>query len=209
MYKAVIFDFDGTIANTQAAVLRIFDEFAVNNDLPRINESYIEELRNKGARELFKELNISPLKLIQLTKYVHDNLRDQMKNVEPMEGIVDVLLQLKKRQLKLGIVTSNAVENVKLFLQQHQITSIDFVHSERKLFGKSRSIKKALKQQQLQHTEAIYVGDEVRDIEAAREVPMDVIAVAWGLNTKERLHKAAPDYLIDHPAEILTLIEST
>jgi phosphoglycolate phosphatase-like HAD superfamily hydrolase len=53
---------------------------------------------------------------------------------------------------------------------------------------------------------AVYVGDEVRDIVAARKAGVDVAAVSWGYNTREVLAKHEPDYLIERPELLPTLL---
>ena len=84
---------------------------------------------------------------------------------------------------------------------------IDEIFGDVGLFGKAASITKALKKINIPKAESIYIGDEVRDIEASKKVGIKVVAVDWGFNTKNRLKKANPDYLISKPQEIMKLIK--
>lgn len=55
--------------------------------------------------------------------------------------------------------------------------------------------------------ETIYVGDETRDIEAARKTNIEIIAVSWGYNSKQLLEKQKPDFLIDKPRQLVDILE--
>jgi phosphoglycolate phosphatase len=52
----------------------------------------------------------------------------------------------------------------------------------------------------------IYVGDETRDIEAARKIQIQVIAVSWGFNSREVLAEQKPDFLISHPSQLIEVV---
>ena len=82
----------------------------------------------------------------------------------------------------------------------------DFIYSGTILFGKSKAINKFLKQENIKPEAVIYVGDEIRDIEAARRSEIKVIAVSWGFNSEQVLAELHPDYLIQNPAELIDAI---
>jgi phosphoglycolate phosphatase len=71
---------------------------------------------------------------------------------------------------------------------------------------RQRVLTQVLKKQKIDKTEAIYVGDEIRDIEAAQKVGMKIISVTWGFNAKESLQKFHPDALADTPDEFLHFV---
>jgi phosphoglycolate phosphatase-like HAD superfamily hydrolase len=56
--------------------------------------------------------------------------------------------------------------------------------------------------------EVIYVGDEIRDIEAAKRSKIPVISVTWGFNGTAILQQYQPDYLVHKPQEIIQLLVS-
>ena len=203
MHHVVIFDFDGTIANTIDLLIRLFNEIAPKYNLQNIKDSEKETLRNSSATELIKIYKISPWKLIGLVKDLRSKLKLDIQNVAITNGLKDVFEKLGKHDVELGIVTSNSRENVQLFLKKWNINSINFIHTENNLFGKARVLNNLIKKQGLKKKEVIYVGDEVRDIEAAQKVGIKIIAVTWGFNSEKRLKKAKPTYLISEPKEII------
>ncbi|MDE1866773.1 MAG: HAD hydrolase-like protein, partial [Thaumarchaeota archaeon] len=82
----------------------------------------------------------------------------------------------------------------------------DFVYTGRAVYGKARLLKKLMKEKTIPHKDPIYVGDEIRDVEAAKKAGIRVIGVAWGYNTKAALQKANPDYIVEKPEELQEII---
>ncbi|MGA1474197.1 MAG: HAD hydrolase-like protein [Prochlorothrix sp.] len=76
------------------------------------------------------------------------------------------------------------------------------------ILGKQRVLKRLVRRQGWAAEQVCYVGDEVRDVEAARGAGVRSIAVTWGFNTTAVLNRANPDYLIDHPAELIEIAQS-
>lgn len=73
--------------------------------------------------------------------------------------------------------------------------------------GKPRFLRRYLNQKQWIPQEVLYVGDETRDIDAARKAQVPVVAVSWGFNTYSTLARQNPDYLIEDPEELLLLCQ--
>jgi len=202
MIKTVIFDFDGTVADTMKLLIKLFNEVAENYKLPNIKPDDVDVLRNMSAKELMNKLKLPPLKIMKLIGEIQFKLKNNISEIRAFEGIAEMFKKLALNGVQIGIVTSNTVENVRLFLNKNLITEVDFVHGEKNLFGKGQVIKKLIKRLKLLSDEVVYVGDEVRDIEAARYAGVKVISVTWGFNSKKRLIQAKPDILINSPNEI-------
>jgi len=205
--KLLIFDFDGTIAHTLELILAFFNEVAPEYHLPQIAQSDIPTLRNASAAEILQRYPLSPLQLLRLTSHIHSQLKAQIMNASVVDGMPELFSQLKKKDMTVGIVTSNSTENVEIFLQQNGIQDIDFIHSEKNMFGKANVLKKVVRQQKIGNNECLYVGDEVRDIEAAHQAGIGSIAVTWGFNTAARLQQAGPEYIVDKPEEIAAILK--
>ena len=74
------------------------------------------------------------------------------------------------------------------------------------MFSKHKVLRKFLQKNFLTPEEVIYVGDETRDIEAAKKIKMKAIAVSWGFNSKEALAAQNPEFLIHKPNELIDVI---
>ncbi len=201
----LIFDFDGTLAQTFEAILEILRPMSKDFGLDAISEKDIKEFREKGARWMIKEFKIPLIKILKIGKKVRKDLYKDIANLSSFVGLKEVLRELKKRKYGLGILTSNSKDNVKRFLQKNDLDFFEFIYSDSSLFGKDKVLKKLLKTFNLKPEEVVYFGDEIRDVQAALKLNIKMVAVSWGFNTKKALKKYKPTYLIEKPTEILTL----
>ena len=118
----------------------------------------------------------------------------------------EVITQLIAHAYSLSIVTSNTKEAVTEFLTKQQLNYFDHIYSDKSLFGKHVVLDNFIKKHSINRDEAIYIGDEIRDIEAAHKAHLKIIAVTWGFNSKAGLVKYHPDYLIDSPQELFATL---
>ena len=145
MKKVVIFDFDGTIADTFGIFVQIANRLSTKFGYNSIKKSDIARLRSKKGQEVLKDLGISFIKLPFVVKKYRSEVNKEIKNAHPIKGIRETLVNLKKRKYTLGILTSNSLANVNIFLKKHKLDMFDFVHSEKNIFGKPHALKQLLK----------------------------------------------------------------
>ncbi len=207
--KAVIFDFDGTIADTYQAIVDITNSLASEFGYKSLSQEEISFLKNLSSREIIKQSEISLFKLPFLVKRVQKELGKQIQELTPIPGMTQVLQELKNQDYILGIVTSNIENNVIAFLQKNELYNyFDFIRSGTTIFGKHRIINKLIKKHSLSNKEVIYVGDETRDIRSARKSNVGIIAAGWGFNSVQILAEHNPDFLALNPGELLQTINT-
>ncbi len=200
--KVIIFDFDGTLADT----FPVFVEFARGEGLDCGPEE-TEDLRNLSIRDVIAKLRIPTWKIPFLTAKFHGYFKKASPRVPLFKGIVDVIRDLRESGRILAIVTSNSRSNVENLLNRDGIRDcFDIIHSERSLFGKARPLRNIMRQLRALPNDAWYVGDEVRDVEAAREAGMQSLAVSWGFNSEAVLRASHPDSLAFEPSELSSLL---
>ena len=143
-----------------------------------------------------------PFVLLHAKKLLHH----QITEVKPCrENMMQVLIRLKaERNIKIGIITTNSKKNVEAFLRQNNMDFFDVIISS-SLFGKAAKLKKVLRKQDLDRAEIAYVGDEIRDIDAAKKLDIDIISVTWGYNSPESLKMRNPDHMIDNMEDLLKI----
>jgi len=184
--KVIIFDFDGTIADTLDAIVNISNRLAADFGYKQTSLEEIAQLKNLNSREIIKQSGISIFKVPFLIRKVKAELNKEIQKLKPIPGIKEALVELKAQGNRVLILTSNSKENVIFFLEENQMQDLfDFIYSGATLFGKSKIINNILKQENLDYEQLFYVGDETRDIEAARRSYIKAIAVSWGFNSKE------------------------
>lgn len=125
-----------------------------------------------------------------------------MESIQPFAGIPDALDELRSMGFVIGLLTSNSRENVEVFLRNHNLPPFDFVSPSSRLFGKAHDLQKILRKRRVQAADVFYIGDECRDLEAARDVGIPALGVTWGFNTAEALAEFRPAALLEEPLEI-------
>lgn len=206
MTKEIIFDFDGTIADSFGVIMDIFYKNKADLGFENFGEKEIKIYRQRGVKFLLTKNKISFLKVAKILKLGKEQMEEKIGGIKAFDGIKSVLGELKKRGLVLGIMSTNSQKNIKKFLKKNNISEFDYVIGKGGLFGKSRILKNVLKERNLNTDKVLYVGDEVRDIEACHKLGIKIISVTWGFNDKKLLKKNKPDFLIDKPKEILKLV---
>jgi len=207
--SVIIFDFDGTLADTLEAIVAITNRLALEFGYKTVNSEEVKKLQNLSSQEIIRYSQIPLLKLPFLVRRVKSELKQEIHHLRPIHGIKEALLALRQDGHQLGIVTSNTEANVLTFLQHHGLHELfEFVHSGSSLFGKNKVLKRLLSQKQINTDAVLYVGDETRDIEAAKQVKIKSVAVSWGFNSRQALAKQNPDFLIGQPHELLAIAQS-
>lgn len=207
--KTLIFDFDGTIADSISTGLEIANSLADEFKYKKVDKSELPHYRGLSSREIIRELGISYFRLPFLVRRLRKAMRERLGELLPFDGIQEELSLLKKKGFNMGILTSNSKENVTQFLTNNEWEQyFRFVDSGVKLFQKSKAIKSILKKQGLNKSQVMLIGDESRDIEAARKCGIFITAVSWGFHTRDLLKSCNPDFLIDNPSEISVVLES-
>ncbi len=205
--NTVIFDFDGTLADTFTYILLVFKELAEEYDI-NIEGVDVEAMRSLSVLQLLSYFHIPLYKLPFIVLEGQKRMKRYAPKIKPIKGIPEVLKELKKRNYRMGILTSNSVENVDEFLKRYKLDSyFDFLLSQNNLFGKDRSLRSIMKKYKIVKDEAIYVGDEIRDLDACHTIDIDVIAVGWGFNTPAILKTLKPTFLADTPEQLLTILK--
>jgi HAD superfamily hydrolase (TIGR01549 family) len=203
----IIFDFDGTIADTLDLGIEIFNRIAPEyNSLP-VGPEEREQFRTKKPQELFEIYGVSRLKLLTLMLRIRKEMRRHVSETKPFTGMDAALREISNAGYRMGILTSNSVENVRKFLEINNLTTLfDFIYSGRSFLGKEKLIRKLLIHEKLSKGRVVYVGDETRDIEASRAAGIPVIAVSWGLNSRDLLASLAPDQIADKPEDLTACV---
>jgi phosphoglycolate phosphatase len=205
-FGTLIFDFDGTIADTLSAIIRLVNEHASEFNIKPLGDKDVEELRGMSNIDIIKRYRIPLIKVPYMVLHGQKELNQRIDEMTLFPGIKDLVLGLKNLGFRLGILTSNSRENVQKFLRAQTLEVFDFIHAEQNFFGKNWALLHLLKKHGLKKDEVLYVGDEVRDIEACQKVGVPVVAVSWGFHRRHLLAAKKPTYLVDAASEIMAIV---
>jgi HAD superfamily hydrolase (TIGR01549 family) len=203
----LIFDFDGTIADTFHCLLRIGNRLSKEFHFKEIDPDEVEDMKDMNVQQTIHHLKIPLLKIPMIVAKAKNELHKEIESVEPIEGLKEVLLQIKALGHKMGILTSNSSKNVAGFLKNNELNLFDFIYTTSKIWSKNWGLQSLIHENGLDSSEIIYVGDETRDIEAAKKAGIRSAAVTWGYNSHKALESHHPDYLLHTPEELLTLFD--
>jgi phosphoglycolate phosphatase len=201
-YRLLLWDFDGTLADTFELAWQTYNTLAEQYGWKPIEDAHA--LRGLTARAFLKRQKISLMQLPALVKQFLRAERKHMGSVKVFVGLPEVLHGLRGQGRRMGVLSSNSGENIRTCLKANGLLDVfDFVVGYPRLFGKARAIRKLLRREGAHKSEWLYVGDEVRDVLAAKKAGLDVAAVTWGFQTAELLRQYKPEYLITEPGKML------
>jgi phosphoglycolate phosphatase len=205
--SAIIFDFDGTIADSFDLVLDLFYEITKH---PRFTPERIAEFRSTPSlRKAAKAVNITPRQVPLLLIKGRVRMGKRLNEVKPFRGIEPVLRSLHKDGHLLLVISSNSQHNVEAFLNSHGLTGyFDAIYGGVGLLGKASALRRVIRQNKIDHLNCFYVGDEVRDVLAAKHAHVRSIAVGWGYNDVSILRASEPLAVADRPSDLLTIFGS-
>lgn len=203
--STIIFDFDGTIADSFDYVA---DFLAHEAGINQLTEYQRDELRHMSMRGMVRHLQYPAWKLPVLYFKGRRVMSRHIKNIEPFEGIPEVIRKLHAEGHELFIVTSNSLRNVHEFLHHNDLhTYFLKVVASVSVFGKAGALRSLLEEQKLSIEGSVYIGDELRDIQAAESIKLKVIAVTWGFARVVDLEAAKPLAMISNPADLIKTLE--
>ncbi|MEM9226478.1 MAG: HAD-IA family hydrolase [Verrucomicrobiota bacterium] len=205
--SCLVFDFDGTLADTFNLAWEIFNELSSVYGYRKIDKEDLAKARDMTMAQFIKAFRISRLKIPKMLKEGKRRLAHRIEDISPIEGIQEVLPQLREQYPTLGILTSNSKQNVSSFLKQHDLDFFDFISTVPKLSGKAKSLRAIMRTYTLDPVEVIYVGDESRDMKAALKAGVHGAGVMWGFNSEKALRLYTPKWLIKEPKKLLSLRE--
>jgi phosphoglycolate phosphatase len=202
----LIFDFDGTLIDSFYDATTKFNRIADKFNLRKVDASEIHLLRDLSSSALIKYLQIPLYKLPQIIYQARKDMRHDLLSLTSFTNLPEVLQKLHQAGHSLGILTSNSAENVSDWLAHNKLQHIfSFLHSESSYFGKKRILKKIIRAYNIDKSHAYYVGDETRDIDAAKDNHIYSVAVTWGFNSEAALLQHHPDFIVSTPNDFLSL----
>ncbi|KGR85639.1 MULTISPECIES: HAD-IA family hydrolase [Lysinibacillus] len=204
--KHIIFDFDGTLADSTAVFASAWNTLAQKYKFKGIELKEIDTLKKLSISERSKLFDFPMYKLPMILPQFYKLYRQSLNDVHLFEGMKEVLIEIDKRGYKILIISSNSKENILEFLKMNGIHCVADVLCSNRIFGKDKVMKKFLKEANVDSSDVVYIGDEQRDIVACKKAGVPIIWVEWGYDAKEVVQNDEPEYSVTTPQEILEII---
>lgn len=198
--KSIIFDLDGTIADSLSAGIAVLNEMKII-DRTVTREDY-EKTKNLTIKDIFKEFGVPMWRAPQLAVKGRIAIAKRISEIPFFEGMDETIHALSANH-RLFIMSSNSLANVQKFLELHNVRKpFEQIYGGAGIFGKAKVLNKVIRQNGLDKNKTYYVGDEVRDVLAAKKVGLKSVSVTWGFNGDKILSAQNPDYLVHTPKEL-------
>lgn len=201
----IIFDFDGTIANTFDYTVDFLSRESTRGPLNNDQKAALHGLSMYG---IARRMGIPWHRLPGLFFKGRRRMSPAMDNIEPYEGMIGVIRDMRSSRHKLYILSTNTTVNIDKFLRRHKMEkSFEHVYGGVGMFGKAPALRRLLREQHVETGKAVYIGDELRDIQAAQALGVRVIAVSWGFARHADLKAQGPTGMARKPADITRLLK--
>ena len=199
-YRLTIFDSDGTLADTLPWMRSVFNELADEYGFRRVEPHEYEQFGDLHGTALLKALGLPLWKLPRVVGAMRKKMAAHIAEFAPFPGVAEMLRRLSACGVQLGVVSSNSRANVEHILGPRAAALVNHFGCGVSMFGKAARLRAVVRASGVARSETIYIGDEVRDAEAASAAGVAFGAVAWGQ------HSAAALRALD-PAEFFHCVE--
>lgn len=207
-YRLAIFDFDGTLADSAAWFKGALNGVALEFGFRTVADDEFAALRRLDTRAILRRLDIPAWKLPLIARRLRGLAARDRDAIRPFPGTDAMIRQLKRRGVALAVVSSNAEESIRGVLGADLSREIDVIEGGVSLFGKAARIGRVLRRTGTPAGDAIAIGDEVRDIEAATAAGVAAGAVTWGYADPDLLRAHRPTHLFTGMADIAVIVAS-
>lgn len=203
--QAVIFDFDGTLADTFSLFMELAYEITGHERLP---QKEVNRLKSMTPPQISKEVGVPLWKVPSIIARGLPKVSKRSGEIKMFHEMPGVLRQLSQ-DYKIFVLSSNTKKTINSVLGRYgALENIDQVYGGISVFNKHHKLKQIIKRQELVKARTWYVGDEVRDIQAAKKEGIKCIAVSWGYNSAVGLKKHNPAKVVYSGKEIINCINN-
>ena len=208
-YDLVVFDFDGTLADSLTWFRTALSDVIEKHGLTPICAERAEALRGMAPKAIMDELGIPTWKLPFIAADVRARAAENVDRITLFDGIAELLIELRASGTMIAVVSSNGEDAIRQVLGPELTAHISHFACGAALFGKAAVFRRVVRKAGTTPARSLCIGDEVRDIDAAREAGCDCGAVTWGFATREILEASEPDHAFAFPHEIARCVAST
>lgn len=211
--KAVIFDLDGTLLNTLKDLTDAVNYALKKNNMPERTLDEVRHFVGNGVEKLMiraiangKENPLFAQAFADFKEFYGIHCKD---NTEPYPGIMELMKELQKRDIRTAIVSNKIDFAVKELNEEYFAGLTAAAIGEREGVRRKPApdtVLKAMEELGITAEQAIYVGDSDVDIETAANAKIPCVSVTWGFRDAAFLKLHGATHLIDSPHELLSFL---
>lgn len=206
-HRLAVFDFDGTLADTFPFFLASFGELARVHGFRPLDRGNLDALRRLDARQLMRHVGLPAWKVPLVAMDFRRLMAARTAQIALFDGMPALLRDLADAGVELAVLSSNSRENVQAVLGPALGGLVRHLDCGVSLLGKKRKLRALLSRTGFAPDRTVCIGDEIRDIEAARAVQAAAAAVGWGYTLPDALAAHRPDTLAHTVAQLRQYLE--
>jgi len=207
--KALLFDFDGTLLDTNELIIQTFMHVFDEKFPGQYTKADCIPLIGPSLRQTFERLTPNEADEM-IAKYRAWNEAHHDELVTEFDGVVEGLQQLHAMGIRLVIVSSKVHANIVKGLNLLGVTDLfeyivgadDVEHVK----PHPEPIEKALNYLQLSKDEVIMIGDNSHDIEGGKNAGVKTAGVSWTIRGEAYLQTFNPDYMLKKMSDLITIV---
>ncbi len=207
-YRLVIFDFDGTLADSAAWFSRVINGVARRYRFREVSPEDLESIRGEGPHAMLRRFGVARWKLPFIARHMRALMTRDIDQIVLFPGVDRLLAKLAEAGVVVAIVSSNAEANIRRVLGPELSAGVAYFGCGASLFGKAAKIGRLVERCGVPPTAVLAIGDEIRDIDAAEAAGVASGAVTWGYAHLLALRARRPTWVfdtVDQIAEAVTM----
>lgn len=212
MLKALLFDFDGTLLNTNDLIIQSFMHVLEDKFPGQYKPEDCLRFMGPSLTETFEELTPNEVEEMTL-KYRKWNLEHHDELVKEFDGVMETLEELRALGIRLAIVSTKRRDMIERGLNlmgaSHFFELIVGIEDVKNVKPDPEPVLLAIEKLGVGKEEVIMIGDNSHDIESGKNAGVKTAGVAWSLKGEEFLNQFNPDYMLQHISDILPIVKES
>lgn len=196
MYKLVVFNFDGVLADTYRVLDLVYERLEGDYKMSDMSQKDKERIRKLSPFDLFKAFHVPFYKLPKFIQDVIPVYKELISEAPLFDGMREIVEKLKEKEVICVILSSNNPNLIRKFLKYHDFEVFDKVVGGAAFFNKQTRLNGVIRSYKVNKSDTLYIGDERRDIEACKKIRVPIAAVTWGYDDYKVLGAGRPKYLV-------------
>jgi phosphoglycolate phosphatase len=176
----VIFDFDGTLADTWPWFANELVHGARRLHRRPVTREEVEQFRSLTTREIFKALQIPWWQIPLIARHMRRRAAESADLLHLFDGVPGMIIALRRAGVRLAIASSNSERTIRRVLGDDLAVMVEHYACNAAVFGKAAAFRRVMRRFRASPVNTVAVGDETRDLEAAEKAGIAGIGVGWG-----------------------------